>query len=142
MSTEENKAISRSFCEALGNGDLDTMMQSLASNVVVHGLPGLPPGREAFKGVVAMFLVAFPDAKITVEDQIAEGDTVVTRYTFCGTHQGELQGIEPTGKQVTFTGITTDCIAGGKIAEHRDIFDQLGMLQQLGAIPTPGQAAE
>jgi steroid delta-isomerase-like uncharacterized protein len=142
MSPEENKAVSRSFYEAFSNGDLDTATGVLASDVVVHGFPGLPPGREAFKGVAVLFLAAFPDAKITIEDQIAEGDNVVTRYTFRGTHQGELHGIGPTGKQVRFTGISIDHIMGGKIAEHRDLFDQLGMLQQLGAIPTPGQAAE
>jgi steroid delta-isomerase-like uncharacterized protein len=81
---------------------------------------------------------AFPDLKLMVEDQIAEGDKVVTRWSATGTHQGELLGIPPTGKQTTATGITIDRIQGGKIVETWTHWDNLGLLQQLGVVPQMG----
>jgi predicted ester cyclase len=86
-----------------------------------------------------MYRGAFPDGHTTVEDSIAEGDKVAYRWTFRGTHRGELMGILPTERQVTITGITVDRISGGKIEEEWNNFDQLGMLQQLGVAPAPGQ---
>ena len=74
-----------------------------------------------------------------IEDVIAEGDKVAVRFTFRGTHQGELMGIPPTGKQVTISGMDINRIAGGKIAERWAVFDMLGMLQQLGVMPAPEQ---
>jgi predicted ester cyclase len=79
---------------------------------------------------------AFSDISITVEDQIAEGDKVVSRWTIRGTHKGEYMGIAPTGKQVTITGISIYRIEKGKIVEDWANSDMLGMLQQLGAIPS------
>jgi steroid delta-isomerase-like uncharacterized protein len=87
-----------------------------------------------------MFLAAFPDLNITVEDLIAEGDRVVARWTLRGTHQGASLGMPPTGKQVTMPGISVVRLAGGKSAEQWVIHDQLGMLQQLGLVPAPAQA--
>ena len=84
--------------------------------------------------------VAFPDFHHTVEDLVAEGDKVVPRLTLRGTHQGDFQGLPPTGKQVTFSGINVMRLEDGKIVEHWSIGDTLGMLQQLGAIPAPVQA--
>lgn len=86
-----------------------------------------------------MFRTAFPDLYGTIEDLIAEGDKVVTRITYRGTHQGEFMGIPPTGRPVTMTFTGINRIAGGKIAEGWVNFDALGMMQQLGVIPTPGQ---
>jgi predicted ester cyclase len=97
--------------------------------------------REGFKQFISAFRSAIPDLRITQDDVIAEGDKVVTRYTAHGTHQGELQGIPPTGKPVTVTGIETMQVSGGKIVEGWVEFDQLGMLQQLGVIPAPGQTS-
>ena len=91
-----------------------------------------PDGHSEF---VTMFRTAFPDIHFTVEDQIAEGDNVVNRVTARGTHQGELMGIPPTGKQVTVTGITIDHIVGDKLAESWGILDIWGMMQQLGVAP-------
>jgi predicted ester cyclase len=85
-----------------------------------------------------MYRTAFPNIHVTIEDQIAEGDKVVTRWTGHGTHQGELMGIPPTNKAVTVTGIAIDRIVAGKIVEHWENFDQLGMLVQLGVVPPPG----
>ena len=82
--------------------------------------------------------MAFPNVEEIIEDQVAEGDKVATRLTFSGTHSGELMGIPPTGKQVTFTAITIDQLVDGKITERWHLFDTLGMLQQLGVIPPMG----
>ena len=86
-----------------------------------------------------MILSAFPDIQITIEDQVAEGDTVVSRWTIRATHQGELMDIPPSGKRVELMGVTISRIEGSKIVEDRDIYDALGMMQQIGAIPEPGQ---
>jgi steroid delta-isomerase-like uncharacterized protein len=96
-------------------------------------------GLEAIKQFTAGVRQAFPDMEITLEDQIAEGDKVVTRFTSRGTHQGELWGIPATGKEVEVTSISMDRIEGGKIAEHWTHADQLGMMQQLGVVPKPGE---
>ena len=87
-----------------------------------------------------MYRTAFPDMRITIEDQVAEGDKVVTRWTASGTHQGDLMGIDPTGRRATVTGITIDRISGGKVEETWTNFDAMGMMQQLGVIPSPEQA--
>ncbi len=84
-----------------------------------------------------MYLSAFPDMRVTVEDVIAEADKVVTRWTIRGTHRGELMGIAPTDEQVEIEGITIQRIEGGKIAEEWERYDNLGTMQQIGAIPSP-----
>jgi steroid delta-isomerase-like uncharacterized protein len=107
--------------------------------VINHTLPSsLPKGIDGNKVFTSMFLRAFPDTRMTVEQQVAEGDNVVTRWTAQGTHKGELMGIPATGKQVTITGITIDRIVAGRIVESWDEFDQFGMMQQLGVVPGPG----
>jgi steroid delta-isomerase-like uncharacterized protein len=87
---------------------------------------------------VTMFLSAFPDLHWTIEDAVAEGNKVVLRLTARGTHRGAFQGIPPTGKQVTVTGIIISRLADGKIAEEWANRDVLGLLQQLGVVPVPG----
>jgi predicted ester cyclase len=89
---------------------------------------------------MASLLAAFPDGRWTIEDQVAEGDKVVTRWSFTGTHQGELMGIAPTGKQVTTSGMVIDRIVEGKIVEEREEWDTLGMMQQMGAAPQSTEA--
>jgi predicted ester cyclase len=114
----------------------------MASDYVDYVIPpGVPPTREGFKQFISMFLAAFPDFHYTIEDEIAEGDKVVNRLTARGTQQGELQGIPATGKQATWSEIHIGRMAGGLLVEHWGSIDQLGMLQQLGVIPTPGQAS-
>jgi predicted ester cyclase len=88
-----------------------------------------------------MFLTAFPDLHFTVEDMIAEGDKVVARITMSGTQQGAFMGIPPTGKHVAFTAIDINRIAGGKSVEHWWEMDALGLMQQLGVVPAPGQTS-
>jgi steroid delta-isomerase-like uncharacterized protein len=139
MPAAENKATSRRFFELYSSGDSDGAGALVAEDVVVHGFPGLQPGREHYKQIGRMFAQAFPDHQSIVEDQVAEGDRVVTRTTFRGTHLGDLQGIPPTGKQIAFSAIMIDRYENGLIAERWVVSDQLGMLHQLGVIPTPGQ---
>jgi predicted ester cyclase len=85
-----------------------------------------------------MYRTAFPDLQIPIEDVIAEGDRVVTRWTTRGTHQGELMGAAPTGNQLTVTGILIDRVSGGKIEEEWVDYDTLHLMQQIGAVPQPG----
>jgi len=142
MSTEENRAlVQRFYAEVWNKGNLDVVPDLLSSDFVDHAAPpGFPPGLEGAKQVFMMYRGAFPDFRLSVEDVIAEGDKVVTRWVTQGTHQGELMGIPPTGKRATVTGIDMFRVAGGKIAEHWGEFDMLGLMQQLGIAPGPGQA--
>jgi steroid delta-isomerase-like uncharacterized protein len=139
MSAEEHKRISRRIVdEAFAQGKVEVIDELVAEDFVNHdisGPPGLPPGREGVKELVRFYRTAFPDATVTVDDQIAEGDKVVTRYTARGTHQGDFAGMPATGRQFTSTGITIDRIEGGKIVESWNEFNQFALLQQLGAIP-------
>ncbi|MDQ3929917.1 MAG: ester cyclase [Chloroflexota bacterium] len=139
MPAEENKATSHRFFELYSSGNFDGASQLVAEDVIVHGFPGLQPGRANYRQVGQMFAGAFPDHQSIVEDQVAEGDRVVTRTTFRGTHMADLQGIPPTGKQIAFSSIMIDRFENGLIAERWVVFDQFGMLQQLGVIPTPEQ---
>ena len=144
MSAEENKAIARRIMnEAMNDGRLEVADELIASDWVDHD-PANPPdfagGPDAFKQLATMYRAAFPDMEMTIEDMVAEGDRVVTRWTARGTHEGELMGVPPSGKQVTVTGIGIDRIAGGKVAESWGSWDTLGLLTQVGAIPELAQA--
>ncbi len=143
MSTaEENKALFRRFMEEVANqGNIDAVDELVAPDAVEHEElpPGTPPGREGVKHFFALLRNAFPDLRVTIDDQIAEGDKVVSRVTLSGTHKGEFVGIPPTGKTVTFGAIDIIRVAGGKLVEHWGVTDNLGLLQQLGVVPPPGQ---
>jgi len=144
VSAEENKALARRWFEDLFNtGNLEVTDEIIAPDHVNHDptLPDIPTGPEGQKQIVNLYRGAFTNAHISVEDQLAEGDRVVTRWTGSGTHQGELMGVAPTGNQVRITGITINRVSGGKIVESWSNYDALGMMQQIGAIPEPGQAA-
>ena len=97
--------------------------------------PGQGPGPEGLKYVIAAFLSAFPDIHWMVEEQVAEAEKVVSRFTMTGTHQGEFLGIPATGKSVNVWGVVIDVVRDGKFAESRIIMDTLGLMQQLGVIP-------
>jgi steroid delta-isomerase-like uncharacterized protein len=144
MSTEENKTLIRRLCdEGWNQGNLATLDEIMAPNFVDHSpmVPNLSLGSEGYKQFVAASRTACPDFWVSIEDLIAEGDTVVMRITAGGTHQGAWLGIPPTGKQFTETGIYIFRIAGGKIVERWGNQDDLGMLQQLGVIPALGPAS-
>ncbi|HZY57242.1 MAG TPA: ester cyclase [Rubrobacteraceae bacterium] len=137
---EENKAVIRRFVEeAFNRGNLDIADEVYAPRFFSYGTPEGEFGPENVKRFVNMYRAAFPDGRTTIEDMIAEGDKVAYRWTYRGTHQGELMGIAPTGREVTITGITISRFADGKIVEEWNNFDQLGTMQQLGVIPAPGQ---
>src|SRR5215211_974401 len=139
MLSETNKTISRRFLEEAWNkGNLAVLDEIIAKDHVNSGpgtLPGLPNGPEGVKQLVTTYRNAFPDIHFTIDEQIDEGDKVVTRWSAHGTHQGELAGIPATGKSSTVTGIAVDRLVNGKIADSWGIFDQFGMMQQLGVIP-------
>lgn len=137
MSNEENKKLSNFINEnIISQGNLAMADEYISPDYVDHNaLPGLPSGIPGFKQGVEIYRNAFPNLNIKVDDMIADGDKVVTRWTATGTHQGELMGIPPTGQNVKVTGISIDRCANGKIVEHWDVFDQLGMMQQLGVVP-------
>ena len=141
MSSEANKALVRRFFEAFNAGDLDGVAAVFAPNAVVHnsGAPD-PLNLEGFRQLAAVFLAAFPGGQHSIDDIIAEGDKVVTRITYRGAHTGDLMGIPPTGKHVAVSAMTIDQIANGKIVETWRLFDQMGMMQQIGVIPTPEEA--
>jgi steroid delta-isomerase-like uncharacterized protein len=140
MSLEENKAlIRRSYDEIWNKGNHDSVHEFYAVDGIDHNAPpGSPPGFDFMKQFHTIACAAFPDMRITVDDLIAEGDKVVCRFTASGTQQGEFMGIPPTGKQFTIMEIRIYRIAGGKIVECWGLFDQMGMMQQLGAIPPMG----
>ena len=139
MSTEENKALSRRVAEEIFNGgNLDLAYELYAPDYVLHD-PSLPEdlhGPDGLKQYVAMASEAFPDARVTIVDQVAEGDKVVDRWTATGTHTGEFLGIPPTDRRFEVSGITVSRFAGGKIAEDWYQGDDLGMMQQLGVVPS------
>lgn len=137
MSAEENKAAVQRFGEeAFNNGDLSSSEELIADDIVDHDpAPGQAPGREGIEEFVTMMRSAFPDLQTTIDEIIAEGDYVAFRYTIEGTHQGEFMGIEPTGNRVSVTAMEMLRFADGKMVDRWGNTDQLGMLQQLGAIP-------
>lgn len=136
--SEENKALARRVIEEIWTKrNLAAADELYASNHVTHDPANPTAGRgpEAVKRDASMYLAAFPDLQLTIEELLSEGDRVVTRWTARGTHKGDLMGIAPTGRQVTITGIGVDRIAGGKIQESWSNWDTLGMMQQLGVAP-------
>jgi predicted ester cyclase len=140
MSTEQNKALVRRLMEEVFNrGNTRLIDELFAPDFVEHEElpPGIPSGSEGVKQLSTMFRSALPDFKVTLDDMIAEGDKVVVRSTWIGTHKGEFMGIAPTGKSVSFGVIDIVRIAGGKFVEHWGQMDNLSMMQQLGVIPAP-----
>lgn len=140
MSIEENKAVAKRAVEALNAGDFSTLESLVAADGVDHAVPpNMPPTRDSAIQFLTMFRSAFPDLKYTVEDVIAEGDLVVQRSTATGTMKGDFLGMPATGKSATWGETHIIRVQNGKIVEHWASVDQLGMLQQLGLAPVPGQ---
>lgn len=138
--SEENKALVRRFFEAIDTGDIAILDEFLAPDYDDHDpppFPGLAPGLVGAKQAFQYALNAFSDFRHTIEDQIAEGDKVVTSIKGDGTHTGEFLGIPATGKEVSMRGIAIHRIAGGKLVEHWGRIDAVALLTQLGAIPAP-----
>jgi predicted ester cyclase len=142
VSTEENKAAFRRIPEeVISTGNLELADTLIAADYVEHVPlpPGIPPGLAGFKAFFTALRAAFPDLHYTLEAVVAEGGLVAGHATVRGTHRGEFMGILPTGKRVVWTETHVGRFADGKLVEHWANLDQLGLLQQLGAIPAPGQ---
>ena len=143
ITAENKKIIRRVFDELYNQGNLDVADEIYSAEYIWHNVSGPDVhGAEGMKEHVALVRSGFPDIKITAEDMIAEGDKVVTRWKIVATHKGEFEGIPPSDVQVKFTGILISRIADGKVVEDWENSDVLGLMQQLGVIPTPGKSSE
>ena len=134
----QNKAVAKRFFEVWNARDLDAFDEIIAPDAITHDAQNPfseMRGPEGARRVAEMYHTAYSDSRFEVQEQIAEGDFVVTRWTGKGTHDGELMGMPPTGKWVEVEGISIDRISGGKVIESWNCFDALGMMQQLGVIP-------
>lgn len=141
MSIEQNKALFRRMVEEVFNQRNVGLIDEILSTDFVEREelpPGVPSGREGVKQLTLMFHSAFPDFKATIDDMIAEGDKVVVRMTWRGTHKGEFMGIPATDKNVSFEVIDIVRFAGDKFAEHWGMMDNASLMQQLGVGPAPG----
>ena len=135
-SQEQNKSLVRGFNESFNAGDLDGAVAVFAPNAVIHNSGASAPlNGDGFKQFGGVFLTAFPGGTLNIDDLIVDGDKVVSRVTYRGTHTGDMMGVPPTGKLVTVTAMIIDQFADGKIVESWRLFDQMGMMQQLGVIP-------
>lgn len=134
---QRNKTIVRRFIEEFQNGGNESAAEELlAADFVDHSpFPGVSPDREGVKRLFAALRQAFPDLRAKIHDQLAEKDRVATLKTFRGTHRGEFLGIAPTGRSVSFDAIDVVRIADGRIAEHWNVIDLMGLLQQIGPQP-------
>ncbi|MBI1927572.1 ester cyclase [Candidatus Poribacteria bacterium] len=144
MSAENKAIVQRYFEEVWSKGNLAVADEILASTYVSHD-PASPvatssPG--ALKQRVIMYRTTFPDVQFTVEDIFADGNKVATRWKAVGTHKGPLMGMDPTGKQVTVTGVSISHIADGVITEEWVYRDSIGMLRQLGVVPQMARSGE
>jgi len=140
VATEENKALISRFVEELFNqGNMSLANELLAPDFVEREQlpPGVPDGREGVKALTSMLRSAFPDFKATIEDMVAEGDKVVVRMIWSGTHKGEFMGIPASGKSVSIGVIDIIRVNKGKLVEHWGQMDSMGMMQQLGVMPAP-----
>jgi steroid delta-isomerase-like uncharacterized protein len=140
MSAEANKAVARGYIEQVWNEHRPDLVEKYMSEDFLHHDDPLVSDRASVKNFIATTLEAFPDLKISIEQEIAEGDLVVQRQTVNGTQTGalELLGLPATGKPVSFKSVYVFRVAGGKIAELWGVTDAMSMMQQLGVIPIPG----
>ena len=141
MSTEENKELCRRIFEDVFNKlDQTTATEIISPSFVTHH-PFYPQGIHGIEGVnqmITTYRAGLPDIQYTIQDMVAEGDKVVVRWIAYGTHLNTFLGVPPTGKKVTITGIEIFRVASDKLEEAWVNSDSLGLLQQIGAIPTPG----
>lgn len=140
MSVEQNKETSRRFVEEVFNrGNFGILDELMAPNFVEHEQlpPGIPSSHEGAVQLFSMLRSAFPDFKATIQQLIGEGDNVVIQMIWNGTQKGEFLGVPPSGKHITVPVIDILHFNGGQITEHWGLMDSMGMMQQLGAIPSP-----
>lgn len=137
MTIQENKNIARRFIQIWGKGNLDVIDELGDPSISVQYpvIPQVIRGTQMFRQVMQGWRAAFPDADLVIEEEVAEGDKVALRWSFSGTHQGNLLGIPATGKKVKWTGITIYRIINGKVVEEKGEEDFLGFLRQIGLVP-------
>jgi predicted ester cyclase len=136
--SEQNKQVVQRIQEAFDSGNLDSLDELIAADIVSHDtMPGAPAGLEGAKVAHQMVLSWFPDYRVRIDDLVAEGDRVVARFTVSGTHQGEMNGIAPTGRSYSVTGFSEYRIENGKAVEHWGLHDNFAVFVQLGLIPAP-----
>jgi predicted ester cyclase len=138
---EDNKALIRRYFAAIDEacqaGNADVLDEYMSADFLEHApFPGVPPTREGWKQTFLQFVQGAPGRHV-IEDLIAEDDKVVGRITAYGQHTGDLFGIPATGKQMQVTGIAIWRVLDGLLTEHWHVTDQLGLMQQLGVLPTP-----
>jgi steroid delta-isomerase-like uncharacterized protein len=139
--SEKNKALPRRWIEGINKGNL-ALFDEIYGDCIYHSPSTGELKREALKQFISSLLAAFPDGRWKVEDQVAEGDKVATRWSFTGTHKGELMGLAPTRKQVKTSGMVIDRIVNGKVVEEWEEWDALGMTQQMSAPTSIGKAKD
>jgi steroid delta-isomerase-like uncharacterized protein len=137
MSEQNKTAVRRLFDELWNKGNLPVADELIAPAYIHHdaSTPDVGRGPDSEKKRVTLYRTAFPDLRLTIEDTIAEGETVVARWTCRGAHRGDLNGIAPTGKQFAITGVSVMRFGGGKMVEGYVNWDALGLMQQLGVVP-------
>jgi steroid delta-isomerase-like uncharacterized protein len=142
MSTDENKAIIRRMTEEFYNQGHIERADDFFADTYVHHDPASPQvrDRDGLKETVRAFRAGCPDLQITTDDLVAEGDQVTKRWTIHATHTRDLSGLPPTGKRIELSGLELFRLVDGKIVECWTAYDNLSLLQQLGAIPTPEPA--
>jgi steroid delta-isomerase-like uncharacterized protein len=142
MSVDTNKDVVRRWIESWHTGKTGDVGEFISTGFVRHD-PNMPEvrGIDGESALMEMYLAAFPDLRFTIEHLVAENDLVLARLTARGTHQGELLGTPPSGRQVTVAAMELYRLEDGKIAEQWVTMDSLGLLQQIGAIPAPSQEA-
>lgn len=135
--SDTNKSVMRRIVEECINKGNFAVCDELVANDYVYHEPtvGEKHGKDGFKQLISMYRAAFPDVRMSIDEQIAEGDYVVTCWTASGTHRGELFGIKPTGQKCTVRGTLVSRFSNGKLTQDREIWDVYGMLMQLGALP-------
>lgn len=138
-----NKEVIQAFMEdVLNRGRLERADDLVKENFVeLDPLPGQAQGREGLKAVVLVLRTAFPDMHWVPKEMVAEGQKVVTRFVWTGTHRGTFLGIPPTGKSVEVKGVVIDLLEDGRMSESRILMDTMGLMQQLGVIPAPPAAS-
>jgi steroid delta-isomerase-like uncharacterized protein len=139
LSTEENAAIVRRFAEeVITQGEMESAARFVWEDVVEQvPLPGQGPGLEGLKDILRAMRSAFPDLEFSIEEQIAQGDKVASRFEWTGTHSGQFLGVPATGRRVQVWGVVIDRLVQGRIKETRIIMDMLGLMIQLGLFPPP-----
>jgi steroid delta-isomerase-like uncharacterized protein len=141
--SENNKAIVRRLIEEFWNKGNQSLAEQFFAPTYTHhdaSTPDFGQGPESEKKRANLYRTAFPDLRLTIQDIIAEGETVMTRWSCQGTHKGDLNGIAPTGKQINISGVTVVRFSNSKMVEGYVNWDALGMMQQLGVVPQLAQA--